>query len=91
MAVHKEKTSKERMCCVCRERKSVSDLVRIARIDGEFVIDEKGNSNGRGCYVSKGCIPKAIKTRALNRSFKTNIRDEIYQALAKFSEEIYTK
>ena len=82
--------NKKRMCCVCRERKPVGELVRIARIDGEFGIDEKGNANGRGCYVSITCIPKAIKTRALNRSFKTNVKDEVYQALAKVNENMYT-
>jgi len=93
---------KERMCCVCRNRKPVTDLLRVARAgehsesrsaseDGLFFIDKKGNSNGRGCYVCPGCIDKAIKTRALNRSFKTNVGSEVYNALAETIATVYTK
>ena len=76
---------KERMCCVCRERKT--GLLRIARIDGKFSLDEKGNANGRGCYLCKGCVDKAIKTKALNRSFKSNVNNEIYELLAKHNNQ----
>jgi len=48
-----------------------------------FQIDHKGNANGRGAYLCPQCIPIAIKKRALNRSFKTNIPNEIYQDLEK--------
>ena len=77
---------KQRMCCVCRERKPVDGLIRIARIEGKFTVDHKGNENGRGCYLCPACIEKAIKTRALNRSFKTNVGNEIYEALASIKK-----
>jgi len=69
-----------RMCCVCREKKDTGYFVRIARIDGKFSISEK---DGRGAHVCIGCIDKCIKTRALNRSFKTNVPQEIYDELGK--------
>jgi len=62
----------------------------VARIDGKYLIDEKGNSNGRGCHIDPTCVEKAIKTKALNRSFKTNVGEEIYIALAKHVAERYT-
>ena len=80
---------KQRMCCVCRGRKNVEELIRVAKINGQFVIDQIGNANGRGCYLCPSCVGKAIKTRALNRSFKTNINNEIYQALAIMAEQVY--
>jgi hypothetical protein len=79
-------TKKERMCCVCRSRKPVEDLVRIARERSEtgfkYFVDKVGNANGRGAYICHGCTDKAIKTRALNRSFKTNIDNSVYEDLS---------
>jgi len=72
---------KERICCVCRTLGCVSWHIRVARIDGKFKIDKDGNANGRGCYICKNCIDDCIKKRALNRSFKTQVPDEIYQQL----------
>jgi len=68
----------------------VGDLLRIARIDGKFLIDPKGNAGGRGCHICPACTEKAIKTRALNKSYKANVGDEIYIALAKYAAERYT-
>lgn len=72
-----------RMCCVCRERKPTKELIRIAQIDGVFSVDLDGNHNGRGCYVCHNttCIDKCCKTRALNRSFKCNVDNSIYDEL----------
>ena len=75
--------SKERICFVCRQLKTVDTLIRIARIEGKYLIDEVGNKNGRGCHICPQCVEKAIKTRALNKSFKSNVPQEIYEALAK--------
>jgi predicted RNA-binding protein YlxR (DUF448 family) len=61
----------------------VGDLTRIARINGKYSIDPKGNAGGRGCHICPKCVPQAIKIRALNKSFKANVGDEIYTALAK--------
>ena len=77
---------KERICCVCRQKGSVSDRIRIYREkqpDNTYIyqIDNKGNANGRGAYLCKTCIPNAIKKRTLNRSFKTNLPNEIYTEL----------
>ena len=75
--------TKERMCCVCRTRKGVGDLIRVARIDGAYIIDKVGNANGRGAHVCPQCVEKCVKTRALNRSYKTNVPNEVYEELVK--------
>jgi len=56
-----------------------------------FSIDLKGNANGRGCHICPACVEKAIKTRALNKSFKANVGDEIYILLAKYASKVYTE
>ena len=97
-------TIKERICFVCRQKKPATELIRIARIDSsddnskgisnvtrKYLIDEVGNQNGRGCHICSSCVEKAIKTRALNKSFKANVGNEIYESLANRAEKIYTK
>lgn|GEM_PF-213722 len=83
----KPKTKGMRMCCVCRVRKEDSRyFVRISRDKtdktGEFTWSI-GTKNGRGAHVCLTCIEKCVKTRALNRSFKTQVPQEIYDRLAK--------
>lgn len=74
----------ERMCAVCRTVKAKSALLRIVRLpSGEFVIDESGKADGRGAYICKDvdCAEKCVKKRLLNRSFKENLPDTVYEAI----------
>ncbi|MBE7023625.1 MAG: YlxR family protein [Ruminococcaceae bacterium] len=73
----------QRMCAVCRESKNKSELLRIVRKDGIISIDLEGKSDGRGAYVCKasGCILKARKVRAFERSFSGRVDAEIYDTL----------
>ena len=72
---------------MCRTRKPVDELIRVAKekTDGgfRFFIDKCGNANGRGAHICKTCIEKCIKTKALNRSFKCNVPQEIYEELLR--------
>ena len=83
---------KERICFVCRTLQPATQLLRVARIEGKYAVDTQGNANGRGCYVCKtaACVEKATKTRALNKSFKAKVPDEIYELLAKYVTQSYT-
>ena len=79
---------KERICCVCRKKDLATNRIRIARHKDDngtltYSIDIAGNTNGRGAYLCPDCICMAIKKRALNRAFKTNLPDEIYEELNK--------
>lgn len=73
----------ERMCACCRNTFSKNDLIRVVKRGDEFFVDKTHKASGRGAYVCKNpdCLKKLIKTRALNRSFKTVVPDEIYQAV----------
>ncbi len=79
---------KLRMCIVCREMQDKRDLIRIVKNkDNEIFVDLTGKKNGRGAYVCKKseCLNKIIKQKTLNKTFKMNIPDEIYE---KLREEI---
>ena len=64
--------------------KPKGELVRVVRSkDGEFSVDMTGKKSGRGAYIchSKECIESARKSRQLEKSFKSNVPDEIYDTL----------
>jgi len=73
-----------RQCLGCREMKPKKELIRVVRSpDGEISLDFRGKANGRGAYVcpQAACLKKAIKAKALERAFETEIPEEIYVAL----------
>ena len=77
-----------RMCIVCHSRSDKKELVRVVKNkDGEIFLDKTGKANGRGAYVckSKDCFDKLKKTRALNRAFKCEVKNDVYD---KIGEEI---
>lgn len=63
-------------------------MLRIARINNEYLIDEKQKFNGRGAYVCKNskCIELALKKRLFNRSFKENIDNKFYEILGNYEK-----
>lgn len=74
-----------RLCTVCRKRLPKEELLRIVRYaDGTIEADETGKAQGRGCYVCKEgeCLKTFIKKKGANRSFKTNVKEEVYERLA---------
>lgn len=78
-----------RTCSVCRRKANKSELIRIVRIGDQFLLDESGKGQGRGAYICKDadCIGKCINKKLLNRSFKTSVGDETYDALAKLAKQ----
>ncbi len=73
-----------RKCVGCNEMKPKKDLIRVVRVsDADFEIDLTGKKNGRGAYICNDveCFKKARKTKALDRSFKTRISEEVYNNL----------
>jgi len=74
-----------RMCVVCRDRKAKSELIKVVKNkSGEFAIATE-HTEGRGAYVCKQaeCVKNAIKKRAFNRSFKCEVKKEIYEELQR--------
>ena len=75
-----------RQCIGCREMKSKKDMIRVIKTpEGEITIDATGKKNGRGAYIccASECFQKAIKSKGLERSLKTNIPNEVYEELEK--------
>lgn len=75
-----------RKCIGCQESKAKKDLVRVVKPkEGDIFIDSTGKSNGRGAYICRSldCLKKARKSRGLDRSFKSPISEEVYDALEK--------
>lgn len=78
------KPAPQRMCIVCRQMMDKRDLVRVVKNkDGEFKVDTTGKLAGRGAYVCKNanCVNLLKKSKALNRNFKCQVPEEIYEEL----------
>ena len=75
-----------RKCIGCQEMKNKKEMMRILKTtDNAVVLDTTGKKNGRGAYIcfSKECFGKAVKSKALERSLKMNIPQEVYESLKK--------
>lgn len=75
-----------RQCIGCGERKEKKELLRVILTpEREILLDRTGKQNGRGAYIcnSAACLKKAMKTKALERSLKVAIPEDIYLELIK--------
>ena len=84
-----EKKIPMRQCLGCREMKPKKELIRVVRSpEGEISLAFRGKASGRGAYICPdgACLKKAIKAKALERAFSTNIPPEIYERLQEQME-----
>jgi len=75
-----------RQCVGCGEMKSKKEMMRVLKTpEGPIVLDVTGRKNGRGAYLCQtlDCLKAARKNRGLERSFKMNIPEEVYDSLEK--------
>ena len=75
-----------RQCVGCGEMKGKRDMMRVLKTaENEICLDVTGKKNGRGAYVCKSreCLYKTRKNKGLERSFKMNIPNEVYDTLEK--------
>ncbi len=81
-------SKRERRCVACRTESQQYDLIRIARIDGEYLIDKNFKLGGRGAYVCKKpeCIALTIKKHLLNKAYKCNVGSKIYEELGEYEQ-----
>jgi len=70
----------QRTCTGCNTKKDKKELIRIVINNEEILIDETGKLPGRGAYICDNieCLEKAIKTKRLERTLKSNIDEKIY-------------
>ena len=73
-----------RMCIVCKEMKDKSNLIRVVKTkDNNIEIDLSGKLDGRGAYICNNdeCLSKLNKSKALNKAFKMQVSEEIYNQI----------
>ncbi len=83
-----------RKCVGCGEMKPKKELMRILRTEsGEFIVDAAGKKNGRGAYMCRSveCFRRAARSKGLERSFKQEIPQDVYDRLEKEMGEIEKK
>ena len=83
-----------RKCVGCGEMKPKKELMRILKTEsGEFIVDAAGKKNGRGAYICRSldCFKSAVKSRGLERSFKQEIPQDVYDRLEKEMDSIEQK
>ncbi len=75
----------ERTCIVCRKKSQKENFIKIVKNKAnEVLIEKQQKLDGRGAYICRNeeCVTKAIKSKALNRAFKTEIPESIYEELS---------
>ena len=80
-----------RQCVGCGEMKPKKELLRVIKTaEEEILLDATGKKNGRGAYIcaSSACFEKAVKTKGLSRSLKTEIPAEIYEELKREMKQL---
>jgi predicted RNA-binding protein YlxR (DUF448 family) len=78
-----------RSCAACRKRLEKEGLLRVVKSpEGKIYLDLTGKAAGRGAYVCKNqaCIDTLIKKRGINRAFKTDAGNGIYNELREYLE-----
>ncbi len=66
--------------------KTKKEMLRIIKTaENEVLLDVTGKKNGRGAYICRNseCLEKAMSTKGLERSLKTAISAEVYEAMRK--------
>ncbi len=81
-----EKHIPERTCVCCRKKLEKNSMLRVVKTADGFYIDETGKKNGRGAYICKdeACAKKLVKSRGLDKSFKTAVPIEFYQEILEY-------
>ncbi|OPX36934.1 MAG: hypothetical protein B1H11_06660 [Desulfobacteraceae bacterium 4484_190.1] len=64
-----------RTCISCKARRNKKELIRLVlNAQGQVIIDDRGNGQGRGVYVCRGksCLSALEKRNLLSRAFRKN-------------------
>lgn len=74
-----------RICCVCRKLQPISQMTRVVRVDGKFLVQGDKRLNGRGAHVCPACLQSPHVLRYLARSFKTQMPSDLLTQLNQTS------
>lgn len=86
----KQRKIPQRKCVVTDEMKPKKEMIRIVRNkEHEIFIDPSGKKNGRGAYltIDQSVIDKAQQEKTLEKIFKTEIDDALYEELKQLAQE----
>ena len=75
-----------RKCISCQQSSEKRELIRIVRSpEGMIELDERGKKPGRGAYIcpEQTCLELAKKNKALERSFKQRIDQQVYDQIER--------
>jgi predicted RNA-binding protein YlxR (DUF448 family) len=78
-----------RMCIACKNSKPKQELFRIVKFEDKFNLDLKCKLNGRGAYIcnNNSCVQNTIKNKLLNKSFRQNVSNDVYDLLKEITFE----
>lgn len=81
-------TKQNRKCVACRNVKQQHEMIRVARVNKEYLLDTEFVLGGRGAYVcrDKDCINLAVKKKLFNKAFKCNLEANIYEEMGKYEQ-----
>ena len=79
-----------RECIVCGEKFEKKNLLRIANVDGEIILDKDHRAGGRGAYICKNpdCHDKLFKKRRLDRAFRKSVDNSVYEKILENIDQI---
>ena len=67
-------TAPQRMCAGCRGRADKGSLIRLVWDGGtSVVIDERQRLPGRGIYLHRACVARALKSKAIGRGLRRTL------------------
>ena len=73
-----------RTCVACKQKFNQKELSRVVRTsNNDYFLDVKHKMFGRSAYFcnNEKCIEKICKNKILNKVYKTNINQELYNEL----------
>lgn len=73
----------QRICCVCHKLQPITEMTRVVRVAGKFLVQTDKRLNGRGAHICPGCLKSPNLLKSLCRSFKTQLPAEICQQLSE--------
>lgn len=78
-----------RTCIATREKLLKHELYRLVLVNQEVIFDAKQDKQGRGVYIKKDLevIKSAQKKKMLNKAFKKEVGDDVYQTLIQELEK----
>ena len=74
-----------RTCICCRTKGEKNNFIKIVKNkNGNISIETDKKLEGRGAYICKNidCAKKCQKTKALNRVFKQEVNQNLYEDIA---------